>query len=404
MDLTQNKNTLLLAGIGVVFFLGIFLYTTLEILSPIVIGFLLLILLAGLAKIPLANRLSTIVTIILLLWIFLHAQGVFIPFILSFILAYLFQPIADQMEKWKFPRILAVLIIMLLTLGTVIFFSIILIPNLIIDMGKFVLKLPALINQIGEFLLKHLASILSYINVDPDAFMQDLKDELPNRLQSTLMNIGNSLSSVGAILGQLFNLVIIPILTFYLLKDYSEIQAWALDFVPKKFRSVYSFYLWRLNRIIGGYIRGQIIVGTIVGVLTGLGLLLFSIPFAILLGFLAGVLNIVPYFGLYSSLGIALLTGLLSPEPFAAAVKIVGVFMSVNIIEAYVVSPKILGERVGLHPLAVIGSILLFSRFLGFWGLIIGVPTAALIKFFIDEWKRRQKWKEMHDAKTALEN
>ena len=72
-------------------------------------------------------------------------------------------------------------------------------------------------------------------------------------------------------------------------------------------------------------------------------------------------------------------------------------------IEAYIISPKIVGERVGLHPLAVIFSILIFSRFLGFWGLVVGVPTAALIKFLIDEWKRRQKWREMLAEKTATE-
>ncbi len=404
MNIVRHKNALFLMGIGITLLLAMFLYATRSVLSPILIGALLVFLLSGLSQFPLANRLNTLVVLILLIWIFIHAQAVMLPFIVAFILAYLFEPIADQLVKWKFPRILATALLLILTLSLVVFFGIIIIPNLIVDLGKLVLKIPNMINQLGNFLEEHLNSFLTYINIDPEEFFQNLRDEIPNRLQQFLMNVGQSLSSVGSVLGQMFNFVLIPILTFYLLKDFHKIQSWILDLIPKKYRSVTCFYTWRMNRILGGYIRGQIIVGTIVGVLTGLGLMLFKIPFAVLLGFLAGVLNIVPYVGLYASLGIALLTGLLSPEPFASAIKIAGVFMSVNVIEAYIVAPKIVGDRVGLHPLAVIFAILFFSRFLGFWGLLIGVPTAALIKFLIDEWKRRQKWSEMLENKADAKN
>jgi len=196
-------------------------------------------------------------------------------------------------------------------------------------------------------------------------------------------------------LGQILNVILIPILTFYFLKDFNRIQEWMLNMVPRKYRSSCYFYLWRTNRILGGYIRGQLIVCTIVGVLTGLGLAVFGIPFAILLGVMTGLLNVIPYIGLYVSLGLALLTSLFTAHPLVAALKIAGVFLVVQSLEGYVIAPKIVGERVGLHPLAVIFSVLVFSRFLGFWGLIIGVPTAALIKFLLDEAKRRQRWKEI---------
>ena len=84
-----------------------------------------------------------------------------------------------------------------------------------------------------------------------------------------------------------------------------------------------------------------------------------------------------------------------------AMLKIGGVFLIVQALEGYIISPRVVGKRVGLHPLAVIFSILMFARFFGFWGLIIGVPTAALIKFLIDEWKRRQKWKEILVEKSG---
>ena len=165
-----------------------------------------------------------------------------------------------------------------------------------------------------------------------------------------------------------------------------------------------NFYLWRTNRILGGYIRGQLIVCSIVGLLTGVGLAVLNLPFAILIGFITGVLNIIPYIGLYISLGLALLTGFFTANPLISMLKISGIFVFVQMLEAYTISPRVVGQRVGLHPVGVIFSILIFSRFLGFWGLIIGVPTAALIKFLVDEWKRRQKWRELLAEKAISEN
>jgi predicted PurR-regulated permease PerM len=141
-----------------------------------------------------------------------------------------------------------------------------------------------------------------------------------------------------------------------------------------------------------------------VGVLTWFGLFLFSIPYAILIGIVAGLLNIVPFVGLYVSLGLALMSAIFTPVPHIAAIKILGVFVVVQSVEAYVISPKIVGDRVGLHPIAVIFSILIFSRFMGFWGLLIAVPAAALIKFALDERKRHQNWKELLAAKIQFPN
>ena len=243
--------------------------------------------------------------------------------------------------------------------------------------------------------------IKKFFRIDPTRFQQSLLEELPARAEQVLSNILKGITGIGALLGQVLNLILIPILTFYFLKDFDRVRTWALDFIPRGHRNICHFYLWRMNRILGGYLRGQLTVCTIVGLFTGLGLTLFNLPFAILLAFMTGILNIIPYIGLYISLGLALLTTFFTASPFVSMLKIAGIFLVVQASEAYVISPKIVGERVGLHPIAVIFSILVFSRFLGFWGLIIGVPTAALIKFLIDEWRRRQKWQEIRIQKEC---
>jgi predicted PurR-regulated permease PerM len=375
--------------------LAAFLWSIYPILSPVLVGGFLLFLLMGFKESPIARRLIVGIVLILLIWFFVKAQGVIFPFLVSFVLAYLFDPLADGLEKWRIPRTLAVFLLLFLTLAVLILVGMILIPSLIGEIQDLISRIPNLANKVAYFVQRNVPRLLEFFRIDPVRFQQSLLEEFPARAEQVLSNILKGVTGIGALLGQILNVILIPILTFYFLKDFDRVRSWGVDFIPRKYRNICHFYLWRMNRILGGYLRGQLTVCTIVGLFTGLGLALFNLPFAILLGFLTGVLNIIPYIGLYISLGLAILTTFFTANPFISMLKIGGIFLVVQAAEAYVISPKIVGERVGLHPVAVIFSILVFSRFLGFWGLIIGVPTAALIKFMIDEWKRRQKWREM---------
>jgi predicted PurR-regulated permease PerM len=400
----KNNNRMILAGVVISFLLAAFLWTTIKILSPILIGGLLLFFLFGLKEYPLAGRLRIGIILILLLWIFIRAQSVLFPFLFSFAIAYLFDPLADRLEKWGIRRSLGVAFLILLTLSVLILSGTFLIPSLSEEIQEFIKKTPALAKSIAGFIQKNLPRLVGFLNIDIKDFQQNLLEKLPATAEQILLNILKGITGVGALLGRILNIVLIPILTFYFLKDYDRIKDWILKLSPRKYRSSTYFYLWRLNRILGGYYRGQIIICIIVGFLTGTGMALFGIPFAILLGFITGLLNIIPFIGFYISLIVSLLAGFLTPSPFVGMLKIAGVFLSVQMLEAYILSPRILGRRVGLHPIAVIFSIFIFSRFLGFWGLIIGVPSAALIKFLIDESKRREKWNEIYTEKYTIEN
>ena len=385
----------IVAVVVIALLLVAFLWDTQHVLSPILLGGILVFLLAGLRRRSLVGRLGLAVVLILLVWFFVKAKGVIFPFVASFVLAYLFDPVADLLERWRIPRTLGILFLLLGTVGLIVLMGMILIPGLVEEIHDLISRIPNMADQVTAFVQKTLPKVLTFFRIDTTKFEEYLLESFPNRAEQVLSNLLKGVTGVGAFLGQILNVILIPILTFYFLKDFNRIREWLLNVVPRKYRSSCYFYLWRTNRILGGYIRGQLIVCTIVGVLTGLGLAVFGIPFAILLGVMTGLLNVIPYIGLYVSLGLALLTSLFTAQPLVAALKIAGVFLVVQLLEGYVIAPKIVGERVGLHPLAVIFSVLVFSRFLGFWGLIIGVPTAALIKFLLDEAKRRQRWKEI---------
>lgn len=397
---TLEKNQkLVVAGVAVAFLLAAFLWVTQSILSPILVGGLLLYFLYGLKTYPLAGRLGVGISFILGFWIFSKAEAVLFPFIMAFIIAYLFDPVADWLEKWKIRRSLAAFFILFLNLSILILIGTILIPNLVSEINELLGKLDALSGRMANFIKNNFPKLTGFLNIESGDLQKVLMDKFPTGAQQVLSNILKGITGIGTLLGRMLNVVLIPIITFYFLKDYDRIREGLLRFVPRKHRSITYFYLWRLNCIFGGYMRGQLIVCVIVGFLTGLGLALFRIPFSVLLGFITGILNIVPFIGFYISLVITLLASFFTDTPIISMVKIGSVFLSIQIFEAYILSPKIIGSRVGLHPVAVILSVLIFSRFLGFWGLIIGVPTAALIKFLMDESKRRREWSEVHEKK-----
>lgn len=396
----KENNRLFLAGAAVFLLLAAFLWTTLDVLTPILTGVLLIFVLLGLKE-TIARRLVVVVVLIFLVWFLMNARNVVFMFAAAFVLAYLLDPLADWLEGIGVRRGLATFLLIFLTLGLLVLFGSILIPNLVSEIQDLIRGLPETAGTVAAFVQANLAKLLHLLKIDTVEFQDRLMAEVPARAQQVLTNVLRGLTGIGAFLSRIFNVILIPVITFYLLKDFNRIREWAMSFIPRRYRNNCYFYMWRMNRILGGYLRGQIIVSSIVGLLTGIGLSIFGLDFAILLAFMTALLNVIPVIGLYVSLALSVLTGFFAPEPLVAILKITGVFLAVQALDGYVIAPKILGDRVGLHPVAVIFSVMVFAKFLGFWGLIIGVPTAAVIKFFVDEWQRRRQWRESLAQRAA---
>ncbi|MFO7891867.1 MAG: AI-2E family transporter [bacterium] len=400
----MSDNKYIIGIISVVLLLTAFLWVTLDILSPLFIGILLLFMLYHFKDIAYAKPLILCVSLILFFWILLEIKSILFPFIISFILAYLFNPVTDWMEKLKIPRIAGTLVLLVLTFGTIIVIGIFLLPGLIKELHTLIKKIPEVGANLQHFLMDNLTKIVDTFNIESGDLEKSLSKKLPQSIEKILLSILSGLTSVGSFLGKLLYIILIPVLTFYFLKDLERIKDWFVNIIPVQHKNYIYFYGWRFNRILGGYLRGQLIVCIIVGTLTGVGFAVLNLPFALLIGALTGLLNIIPYIGLYLSLTLALLIGLLTPNIIVSMIKIVAIFLFVQGIEAYIISPKIVGQRVGLHPIAVILSILIFSNLFGFWGLLIGVPSAAVIKFLMDEWKRHQKWKSIREKNASITN
>jgi predicted PurR-regulated permease PerM len=381
---SQRYDILLFIGAAVL--LVVLLYAFREIISPPIAGAILIMFLLPLPSHPIKRSLIILTVFLFAVWFALKTAVILMPFIISLVLAYLFDPVIDRMEQIRLPRALSVLIVVLIVLGLFTMASIFLIPQIIRELRELIDQSIVYSNKLAAWVQEDGLAFLERFGADHEKLKEIATNELPARLQQVLVAFFrgalNFTSAASAAFGQLLNLVLIPFLFFYLLKDIDHLKKWCKGFFVSRDGWLSESNLGKVDHVLSGYIRGQLIVCLTVGVVTSIALSVLGIRYALILGIVAGVFNLVPYIGLAITLVLGLLVGIFSPSPLITCIKIVVVIEAVQIIEGAVLSPRIVGERVGLHPALVMFAILVFSHFWGFVGLLIAVPLAAIIKIF----------------------
>ncbi len=370
--------------IGAALLLAMLLYAFREVLSPPIAGAVLIMFLLPLPSHPIKRSLILLTVFLFAVWFTLKTAVILMPFIVSLALAYLFDPVVDRMEKFRLPRTLGVLIIVLLVIGIFTLASIFLVPQIVRELKELIDQSLVYSNKLADWVQQDGLAFLQRFGADNEKLKEIAANELPARLQQVLVAFFkgalNVTSAVSAAFGQMLNLVLIPFLFFYLLKDIDRLKNWFGGLFVSREGWLSEANLEKIDDVLSGYIRGQLIVCLVVGVVTGVALSVLGIRYALILGIVAGVLNLVPYIGLAITLVLGLLVGIFSPSPLLTCIKIVVVIEAVQIIEGAVLSPRIVGERVGLHPALVMLAILVFSHFWGIVGLLVAVPLAAIIK------------------------
>jgi len=384
----ERYDVLLIVGATVL--LITLLYSLREVLSPPVVSLLVILFLLPLRSHRIKSFLVFLTVTVFMLWFISHASAILMPFILSLVLAYLFDPVVDKLMRLRIPRTFAVIIIVLFVVSLLALGLIFLIPQIIRELRELIDLSKVYSNKLADWVQNYGLAFLEQFFSDTEKFEEIALKELPIRLQQIFQAFFkgalNLTSAVSAALGQLLNFILVPFLFFYLLKDFNRIKSWVKDLLPLDQGWVFEKYIKKIDTILSGYFRGQLIVCLVVAMITTLGLLIFGIKYSLLLGIMAGVLNIIPYIGLAITLVFGLLVGIFSPSPLLTCVKIVAVIETVQILEGSLLSPRIVGGRVGLHPAWVMFAVLIFAHFWGFLGLLIAVPLAATIRIFVSVW------------------
>ena len=212
----------------------------------------------------------------------------------------------------------------------------------------------------------------------PESF-KDVLDENILMLQSMILTLlQNIANGIIEIFSQLFNIVIIPVITFYILKDIEYFKNQFILVLPKTKRTKFIVLIRDIDNVFGKYIRGQIIIASFVGIFTTIALILIKVKYAVILGIFAGIANIIPYFGPFIGIVPTILFALL--DSTGKALYAAGAFILIQQLESGFLTPKIIGRSVGIHPVYVIMSLIAGGKLFGVIGLIMAVPVLAAIK------------------------
>ena len=340
-----------------------------------------------------------------LAWLLGYFSGVIWPVAAAGILALIFRPAVDVLQqRWRVGRISAVLLLYGLAVIAVAIMMLCVLPPLFHQLNELIRSLPELWHRALEYWHRNLpawAQSYDQFSTDPTVSnwgqtLADQAQKLPGQFFPSLAAAGNGVLRVTAFL---VHLVLVPLFLFYLLLlppvSAERIAAAHLPFLPADWRRDVAYLAHEFVGIVVAFFRGQLLIGSAMGVLYGTGFMLVGVKFGFLLGLMAGLLNTVPYLGTIAGLLTVLPLALLQPEggwsTLGGALAVMGVVQG---IESWGLTPQIMGNRTGLHPMAITVSILFWTKALGgVAGLILAVPLSA---FLVIVWRflRKRCWGE----------
>jgi predicted PurR-regulated permease PerM len=296
--------------------------------------------------------------------------------------AYLIYPVVRRFSR-RMPRWLAILCVYALVAVVLGLFVAVLGPKLGSETRSFVQDFPQIVQQAQDQALGANASIIGAIPVDEREAAIKVLDGMLATLQRNAGDItARALTIVLSLASIVTAFVIIPVLAFYILMDADRLRIGFLRLIPAAYRAMTLSLLQDIDAVLGGFIRGQIIVGACIATLITIMLLLLGIKYALLIGVFAGVVNIIPYLGAIAGAVPAVLIALFT-HGVGWALLVVAGFVLVNQAEGHIIAPLVVGQRVGLTPLMVVIAILTGAELGGILGMFIAVPLAGVIKAMV---------------------
>jgi predicted PurR-regulated permease PerM len=324
---------------------------------------------------PLRFWLVVFLGLALLLW-FLH--DILLPFVAGMALAYVLSPLADRMERRGLNRTVAALLIVGVIVVALIAAVLVLVPLLVQQGAALISNIPGYFKRVQEMLVDPSFPWLNWLG---SGNKNQTVSELVSQAATWLLSFSYSLWTGGKALVSFASiLIVMPVVTFYLICDWHPMIDAMDGWVPVRQRDTVRQLAREIDAAIGGFLRGQFGVCLILGAYYALGLMLVGLDFALLIGLIAGLITFVPYIGSMTGLMIAASVAIAQFWPdWKRIVAVVVVFLVGQFIEGNIISPKLVGERVGLHPLWMIFAMFAFGYLFGFVGLLIAVPLAAAI-------------------------
>src|SRR5262247_1771674 len=319
--------------------------------------------------------LLTFLVLAAVLWL-LH--DILLPFVAGIALAYVLAPLADRVERLGMNRTVAALLVVGVLVVALIALMLLLVPLLLQQGAALISHIPGYFKRIKELIVDPNFPWLSWLG---SAETGKTASDLVGQVATWLLSFSYSLWTGGKALVSFASvLIVMPVVTFYLIRDWHRMLAMADSWIPVHQRETVRRLAREIDAAIGGFLRGQLGVCLVLGCYYAIALMLTGLDFALVIGLIAGLITFVPYIGSMTGLMIAASVAIAQFWPDWKRIALVlGVFLFGQFLEGNIISPKFVGERVGLHPVWLIFAMFAFGYLFGFVGLLVAVPLAAAI-------------------------
>ena len=390
---------------------GVLLLSVQELLNPFLFFWILVLVLLPFRGMPGYGLLVLVAAILTVYWLLATTGFLLAPFVLGFVFAYVLDPLVDALVERRVARTAAIVLLALPVAGAGAVAVLYGIPALVGQLDELIQAAPELVARVGgwfggvreRIILAGIPgldeeAIPDLTNLDPEqvvAFLQERRERLASGTWRGILGLGRGLGSAATLAGYVF---LTPVLTFYLLRDYDRILEWLRGLLPRGREAGVVEFAREYDVLLSRYLRGQLTVALIIGVLTSVLLFVVRFPYPFLLGALAGVMGVIPFLGLVLSIIPAVIVALVSGSVLVSLVKVAVVYGSLQILDGGVISPRIVGDSVGLHPVWIVLALSVGGFFFGFVGLLIGVPVAVGVKLVADRGLERYRLSELYNG------
>jgi len=358
---------------------------------------------------PLENVWLRFVIVVLILgllfWASYHLRGILISLVFAFIIAYIFDPIVDFFQAHRIPRTVTIALLLVLILGSIAGSLAVLVPEFVQETVQLAEIVQENIPMIQEKLEGKLEEYSGYpltetVNQYLGRILEALQRNMPQVLNAMEGVLTGAVAYTVNIVGYIVNLILFAVVSVYLLKDFHLVVEKMEDLIPLHYRTTTLDIVEKVNLKLRGFFRGQLVVGTILAVIYFVGLTLVGVPYALLLALVGGYGQIIPYMGIVLAMIPAVLLALVKYGDFIHPLLAAAVYVIGQMLEGAVITPRVMAGKVGLHPVVIILSVLIFGKTLGFLGILIAVPLTTALIVLLQEVLVRYKKSSLYSPKA----
>ncbi len=326
-------------------------------------------------------------TVAVLAWLLFALRAVLTPIFFAFLIAYMLDPVVDRLEELKLPRGAAITILLAVVLGALAVLFLLVVPGVLRDIADVVQEMPAAVQR----LLQQWEPILTSYGVPVPHSLSEALEQLSSDTRNLARQaVAPAAAAVRGIVGGTANVVaaavgllVVPVFSFYLLYDFDRMIAAIGELVPLRYRATTIQLAREVDEVVGQWVRGQVVVMLCLAILYAVGYSALGVRLAVPIALMAGLLSFIPYLGGGLALGLALAMCAFDFQGWGQVGGVVGVYTAIQILEGFVITPKVVGEKVGLSAVWVLFALMVAGEIFGFLGVLLAVPGAAVAKIFI---------------------